>query len=42
VHERWRFPIREMRTAQLPHHPPVDGLHSIDPQALKSPQISLT
>jgi len=42
AHEHWRFAIGYLNVAQHPRHRPVDGLHSIDPQALKSSLISLT
>jgi len=42
AHEHWRFAIGYLNVAQHPRHRPVDALHSIDPQALKSSLISLT
>src|SRR5882724_11352816 len=41
-HQHKRFAMSCKHAAQLPRHPPVDALHSIDSQELISPLISLT
>jgi hypothetical protein len=42
VQGRGRKPAPILETAQLALHPPVDGLHSIDFAADKSPHFLLT